>query len=49
MDKCVKQCSTCLWFDGENDDEYEFCEEKEGYVSGKHLCGRWTKRVTERN
>lgn len=39
-----KKCSNCLYFNGEESDKIQFCDEKETYVSENSYCLKWRKR-----
>ena len=42
-----KCCEDCLYFNGGPDDEYDFCDEKEQYVSRNNYCPKYKSLVDE--
>lgn len=39
-----KKCSNCLYFNGEEGDGIQFCDEKEIYVSENNYCLKWKEK-----
>lgn len=40
----VKGCWNCFWFNGEEGDGIQFCDDKEDYVHENHYCYRWREK-----
>lgn len=41
------RCSNCLWFDGEEGDGTQFCDEKQREVSENGYCPMHKRRIDE--
>lgn len=41
------KCGTCIWYNGDIDDETQFCDEKEIYVSKSDYCSKYKEKPTE--
>lgn len=47
MSKMIKDacCGNCLWFDGDETDNIQFCNDNEKEVSSKSYCYRYSSRA----
>lgn len=39
-----KYCYNCYWYNGEQGDEYQFCDDRENYVHENECCYRWRSK-----
>ena len=41
----LKDCSNCYYFNGEEGDGTQFCDEKECFVHEESYCSRWKEKL----
>ena len=40
----LKACSNCFYFNGEEGDNIQFCDERECFVHEDDYCGKWMEK-----
>lgn len=40
-------CGTCIWFNGDENDGRQFCDELEIYIHSSDCCSRYKEREEE--